>query len=50
MAEEKILAEGTTIDVAGSADEKKAKAKQVRYISISSKTRKKAGLRKSGIT
>ena len=32
MAEEKILAEGTTIDVAGSADEKKAKVKQVRYI------------------
>ena len=32
MAEEKILAEGTTIDVAGSADEKKAKAKQVLYI------------------
>ena len=25
MAEEKILAEGTTIDVAGSADEKKAR-------------------------
>ena len=32
MAEEKILSDGTTIEVGGIADDKKAKIKQVRYI------------------